>query len=193
MEHRNGTMTAGEAAKRGRGWPRLALLAALAAGGCASQGGQDIGSITPPSATASAAPSMIPATAQAGPPPVQTVAGQTVSRLPSPGAYTLNAEELGLGCKKLSGRMAVRIVQVRDFKSREQTTQLARSLQTAAKPMFGGSGEGTDPDGRYARDRAMLEAYNQRLIEKQCPSYDLEAELSPGAKSPPRLRPAKKP
>jgi hypothetical protein len=39
----------------------------------------------------------------------------------------------------------------------------------------------------------MLEAYNQRLAEKNCPNFDLEAELSPDAKDPPRTRSVAKP
>lgn len=104
----------------------------------------------------------------------------------------MTAEEMELDCKKLTGRMAVRIVQVRDFQTRTQSTSLSRSIQTAVKPAYGGSGEGTDPDGRYARDRAMLDAYNQRLAEKNCANFDLNAELDPNAKDPPRTRPLKK-
>lgn len=114
--------------------------------------------------------------------------GQTVSRLPSPGGYQLSADELSLDCKKLTGRTAVRIVQIRDFQSRTQATYLARGMQTAFKPANGGRGEGSDPDGRYTRDRAQLEAYNQRLAEKNCPNFDLTAELNPAAKDPPRTR-----
>lgn len=151
-----------------RSWKALgsAGCAAVLLGACASQ-------------TASLAP------------PVSPVA-ETVSRLPPSGGYTLTEKELALDCRTLTGRMAVRIVQIRDFQTRSQTTSLSRGLQTAAKPAFGGSGEGTDPYGRYARDRAQLEAYNQRLAEKNCANFDLDAELAPGAKEPPRTRSLKK-
>jgi hypothetical protein len=125
-------------------------------------------------------------------PPASSLTAETVTRLPSGGGYTLTAEEMGLDCRKLTGRMAVRIVQVRDFQTRTQTTSLSRGIQTAMKPAYGGHGEGTDPYGRYARDRAQLEAYNQRLAEKNCANFDLDAELAPGAKDPPRTRPLKK-
>lgn len=148
-----------------------AASAALLLGACASQ----TASIAPP-------------TSALGPSP----AAQTVTQLPAAGAYTMTAEEMELDCKKLTGRMAVRIVQVRDFQTRTQSTSLSRSIQTAVKPAYGGSGEGTDPDGRYARDRAMLDAYNQRLAEKNCANFDLNAELDPNAKDPPRTRPLKK-
>ncbi|WP_334146564.1 hypothetical protein [Hyphomicrobium sp.] len=127
-------------------------------------------------------------------PPTSSVtpAAETVARLPSAGGYTLSPEEQALDCRKLTGRMAVRIVQIRDFQTRTQATSLSRNLQVAAKPVYGGSGEGSDPYARYARDRAQLEAYNQRLAEKNCPNFDLEAELAPGAKDPPHTRPLKK-
>jgi hypothetical protein len=127
-------------------------------------------------------------------PPTSSVtpAAETVTRLPSAGGYALSAEEQALDCRKLTGRMAVRIVQIRDFQTRTQATSLSRSLQVAAKPVYGGSGEGSDPYARYTRDRAQLEAYNQRLAEKNCPNFDLEAELAPGAKDPPHTRPLKK-
>lgn len=146
-----------------------AALATLMLGACASQ----TGSIAPPTASIS--------------PPAETV-----SRLPPAAGYQLKPEELALDCRALTGRMAVRIVQIRDFQTRTQTTSLSRGLQSAAKPAFGGSGEGTDPDGRYARDRAMLNAYNQRLAAQNCANFDLDAELAPGATGPPRTRPLKK-
>ncbi|WP_333795397.1 hypothetical protein [Hyphomicrobium sp.] len=151
-----------------------ATLAALLLGACASQtdGIQlPTASITPPS---------------------PAVPAETVTRLPSRGGYQLTAEELDLDCRKLTGRMAVRIVQIRDFQSRVLTTSLSRGLQSAARPAFGGSGEGSDPEGRYARDRAMLEAYNQRLADQNCANFDLDAELAPGATDPPRTRPLRR-
>jgi len=113
---------------------------------------------------------------------------ETVSKLPAAGGYQLSQDELGLDCKKITGRMAVRIVQIRDFQVRSRTTALSRGMQSATNPVFGGTLEGSDPDGRYARDRAQLEAYNQRLAEKKCPNFDLAAELAPDAKDPPRVR-----
>lgn len=144
----------------------LAALATLVLGACASQ----TGGITPPTSPLA----------------------ETVTQLPATAAYQMTPDDLALDCKKLTGRMAVRIVQIRDFQTRQQTTSLSRGIQTAVKPAFGGSGEGSDPDGRYARDRAMLEAYNQRLAEKNCANFDLGAELAPGADEPPRTRPLKK-
>lgn len=138
-------------------------------GACASE----TGSVAPPSASLA---------------PV----AETVTRLPPAGGYQMKPEELALDCRKLTGRMAVRIVQIRDFQTRSRATSLSRGIQAAAKPAFGGSGEGSDPDARYARDRAMLEAYNRRLAEKNCANFDLDAELDPSATGPPRTRPLRK-
>jgi hypothetical protein len=159
--------------------PRFVALATLGLSACASQSGDLAGGPITPSVT----------------PVVETAStsvqvAETVSRLPS--GYQLTPEEQELPCKKLTGRMAVRIVQIRDFQTRTQASQIARSLQTATKPLYGGRGEGSDPEGRYAHDVAVLHAYNQRLAEKKCPDFDLEKELAPGATELPRTRPVKK-
>jgi hypothetical protein len=151
------------------------ILAALAVGlaGCASQSA----SMMPPSAMIT----------QTGSNP----GAETVSALPPPGTadgYQLTASELDLNCKQLTGRTAVRIVQLRDYASRAKTTALSRSIQGASSTMLGGTMAGVDPDGRYVKDRAMLAAYNKRLVEKNCPSFDLETELDPSATEPPRVR-----
>lgn len=95
------------------------------------------------------------------------------------GSYQLSADELELDCKKLSGRMQIRILEIRDFHERATATFAARALQSGATSVFGGPSAGTDPKGAYARDRAMLDAYNRQLIAKGCKSYDLDAELKP--------------
>ena len=153
-----------------------AVAAALLLGACASQtGGLSPTAMSPahPITTAAIAP-----------------ANKTVARLPSPstGGYQMTADDLSLDCKKLTGRMAIRIVQIRDFQNRNQASSLARGIQTAWQPANGGRGEGSDPTGRYAQDRAKLEAYNQRLAAQDCPNFDLAAELAPDAKDPPRTR-----
>lgn len=166
--------------------PALAAfaLAGLALAGCASQGTDVAGPVVPVTTGAN------PPAPGAAPPAAPVV--QTVSQLPAPGAYQLTEEERGLGCKRLTGRMAVRIVQIRDYQSRSHASGLARSIQASVKPMFGGPGQGADPAATYAHDRAKLEAYNQELARRQCPNFDLDAELAPGAKDPPRTRPTRK-
>lgn len=99
--------------------------------------------------------------------------------LKADGTYELGPEELALDCKKLSGRMQVRILQLRDAGERKRSTDIARGLQTASNAAFGGSSYGTDPDGEHRRDRAILNAYNRQLAAKGCKTYDLDAELRP--------------
>lgn len=140
----------------------FAALAALALSACASQSGELAAPVTP--------------------------VAETVAKLPPAAGYQMKPDELALDCKKLTGRMAVRIVQIRDYQTRRQTTALSRTIQTTSTSVLGGSYEGSDPDGRYARDRAQLEAYNQRLAAKNCANFDLNKELDPAAKEPPRTR-----
>lgn len=91
----------------------------------------------------------------------------------------LTAEERALGCKKITGRMQVRILQIRDHSTRSKSSSISRGLQSAVEPIFGGNGQGKDPDGKFAADRAKLEAMNGLLREKNCASFDLKAELQP--------------
>ena len=167
---------------------RSHLTAALAAsllGACASQGNDLTTSSLgpPPQETSASQPS-------AGLAP----AAQTVSRLPSEGGYQLTAAERDMDCRTLTGRMAVRIMQLRDYENRVQASLVSRAIQSTTSPVFFGSGAGAglDPDGRYRRDRAQLVAYNGLLAEKQCANFDLDAELKPGAKEPPRTRTSKR-
>lgn len=106
--------------------------------------------------------------------------GQKAPDRHKPGqAYELTAAEKGLNCKQLTGRMQLRILQTRDTVQRNDSSALGRGMQSAAVPIFGGTAHGTDPDADFARDRAVLEAYNQQLAAKKCPAYDLDAELRP--------------
>lgn len=106
-------------------------------------------------------------------------------------AYVLSADELALDCKKLTGRMQVRIRQLRSESADPATSELSRGLQAATKPIFGGSERGIDPAAAMSRDRIMLEAYNARLKQKGCPVFDLGAALAGGQPRP--VKPAKPP
>lgn len=94
------------------------------------------------------------------------------------GVYHLSAEELSYTCKKLTGRMQVRILQIRDYEQSKGTSLLSRGLETAGG-LFYGPSKGGDSPARYREDRAMLEAFNRRLAEKKCKTFDLDAELRP--------------
>jgi hypothetical protein len=95
----------------------------------------------------------------------------------SPLAYQLNERELKYDCKKLTGVMQVRILQIRDYDPSQKASMVARGVQSVATPIWGGTTAGIDPDGQYRKDLAMLEAYNNRLASKNCKTFDLSAEL----------------
>jgi hypothetical protein len=93
--------------------------------------------------------------------------------------YVLSPQELKLSCRKLTGRMQVRILQIRDHEQRARASAASRWAQQAAMSLYGGSRHGVNPDAEYRRDRAVLEAYNRQLAAKRCKTFDLEAELTP--------------
>jgi hypothetical protein len=103
--------------------------------------------------------------------------GVTTGALQGSG-YQLSEEELKFDCKKLTGTMQIRILQMRGYDTNKKTSAASRSLQSLTTPIFGGTKEGIDPDGQYLKDRAMLEAYNRQLGVKQCKTFDLDAELA---------------
>jgi len=94
------------------------------------------------------------------------------------GAYQLSADELKYDCRKLTGLMQIRILQIRGYDANKQASAAARNMQSIATPIWGGTKEGVDPDAQYRRDLAMLQAYNARLASKQCKTFDLTAELA---------------
>jgi hypothetical protein len=92
--------------------------------------------------------------------------------------YNLTPQELGYSCKKLTGVMQVRILQVRNYDPSTNGSMAARGVQSVATPVFGGTTVGIDPVGQHQRDLAMLQAYNAQLAKKNCATFDLAAELS---------------
>lgn len=135
----------------------LAVLASVLACGCASKNVD-----TPPNLVSDI------------PPPSD---GVTTGALQGSG-YQLSEEELKFDCKKLTGTMQIRILQMRGYDTNKKTSAASRSLQSLTTPIFGGTKEGVDPDGQYLKDRAMLDAYNRQLAVKQCKTFDIDAELA---------------
>jgi len=111
----------------------------------------------------------------------------------APASYQLSEQEKKYDCKKLTGLMQVRILQIRDYDPRAKSSLASRGLQTVTTPIWGGTTAGLDPDGQYRKDRAMLEAYNRQLAAKKCKTFDLAAELERrGPQDMPRPKDAKK-
>ena len=106
--------------------------------------------------------------------------------------YTLSAEELKYDCRKLTGHMQVRILQLRSTRGDTKTTELSRNMQQAATPWVAGTTRGINPDGDNARDLSMLKALNAQLAAKNCPVYDLDTDLKPGATGTPHPVPKPK-
>ena len=129
-----------------------AAIAVLSFAGCAGSGTGLTSGISPPESEPSYSPS---------------------------GGYVLSADEQQMDCKKLTGRMQIRILEIRDYNERQQATMLSRALQSGVALVTGGSKTGSDPNGDFTRDRAMLAAYNKQLAAKDCKTYDLDAELKP--------------
>jgi hypothetical protein len=83
-----------------------------------------------------------------------------------------------LSCKQLSGRIKVSVMELRGFKERNQASAFSRGIQSGFAATFGNVSHGVDPQGDYDAKVAELRTYNQRLVEKGCKSYDLDAELA---------------
>lgn len=99
----------------------------------------------------------------------------------APAVYALNDEERALDCKKLTGRMQVRILQARDYEVRNQTSAASQALQKAVVMAGSNATQGLNPSADHAKDRAQIEAYNQRLAELKCKTFNLDDELRPKA------------
>ncbi len=83
-----------------------------------------------------------------------------------------------LSCKQIAGRMQIRIMQVRGFSERQQSSSLSRGLQSGLAATFGNVSHGADPQGENSADIKQLQEENLRLVAKGCKSYDLNAELA---------------
>ncbi len=70
-------------------------------------------------------------------------------------------------CKKVTGQMQVRILQIRGFDA-------SKAQGSTIASMFGAK----SPADRYAAEKAWLEASNAKLAEKNCATFDLAKELS---------------
>lgn len=132
------------------------IFLALAAGlsGCASQTSSDV---------------------------LSTGASAPVAAQASP--YQLTADEMKDNCKALTGRMQVRLLQMRASRGQSPETGVSRTMQTAAATVFGGTTAGTDPGAQYARDLGVMRAYNERLRALKCATFDIDAELTPNPSS----------
>ena len=143
-----------------------ALGVALLASACA----QAMPGYTPPSAKLDRIKSMAP----------------TGGGFDGAGVYALTDQERQLDCKRLTGSITIKILQMRDAGNRTKPSAIASKTQATVQPIFGGTTYGHDLAADLRRDRARLEALNGQLVAKKCPAFDLDAELAPGNTNPPR-------
>lgn len=132
--------------------------------------------------TGCAANNLEPVTAAAGFVPAASGDGniQTVAAT----GYERTAEEHDYDCKRLTGRLQIRILELRSRLSDVQTSALSRSLNTAGSGAFGGTHFGLDPKSDRVHDIAQIKAFNDELMAKKCRSFDLAKALT-GTDLPP--------
>ncbi|HRD78489.1 MAG TPA: hypothetical protein PK264_21545 [Hyphomicrobiaceae bacterium] len=131
-------------------------------------------------ACAQAAPGYEPPTARnakrlaqpdPGPPGVVTPAG-----------YVLSDSEKRYDCKKLTGIIQIKILQLREPASRPVPSAIAKTGPAIGGPLFGS--KAPDPAEERATEIARLRAYNTALGEKKCRTFDIDAELTKAAAAP---------
>ncbi|MBA4130942.1 MAG: hypothetical protein C0519_05915 [Hyphomicrobium sp.] len=110
-----------------------------------------------------------------------------------PQGYALSAEEKALDCRRLTGRIQVRLLALRGETYKIQPSAAAQSMRSATSAALG-TDTAKNAAVRTATDRPVLEAYNARLVELGCPSFDLgkELEARPSAPTPYPTIPARK-
>lgn len=101
------------------------------------------------------------------------------------GVYHLTEQEQKLDCKQLNGSITVKIVQMRAAGDRVQPSAASNAVRTVMTPLKGGTTYAQDTAVDYRQDRARLETLNRRLAEKNCRTFDVDAELKPGNKAQP--------
>jgi hypothetical protein len=111
--------------------------------------------------------------------------------LPQP--HTLSAEEKALDCRRLTGRIQVRLLALRGEDYKAQPSAAAAAMRTATSAALG-TDTAKNASARSATDRPMLDTYNARLVELGCPSFDIgkELEARPSAPTPYPTIPARK-
>lgn len=109
------------------------------------------------------------------------------------GVYQMSGEELAMDCKRLTGRMQIRILQLREMLQTNKSSSFSNGLRETAAPVTGlllgkTTAYSNDPVKRRNEDVAMLTAYNKQLAVKGCKTYNLDAELNakPGSLDLPR-------
>ncbi len=102
------------------------------------------------------------------------------------GRYVLSAHERKLPCSRLRGRIQLRVLEIRDRATKRQPTLVSRAIRSTANSIPGWHRKTPALGGRY--DLAVLTAYNNRLGQLGCATYDIATELSPGERDKWQIR-----
>lgn len=102
----------------------------------------------------------------------------------------LSEADVGLNCKKMAGRMKIRLLELRGGGPSRKSSDLAQGMHSAVVPLFGGTQRGADASSDVSRDIAKLKAMNEIMTSRKCPHYDIDAELAQPstARSPQLIR-----
>lgn len=117
---------------------------------------------------------------------ITTAAGPADAAAPAPAS----AEDAEADCKRLAGKVQLRLLEVRNGLSPEESSLLSRSIQSAGA-VVGGSTQGLNTNTSLARELADLEAANNQLVQRNCRSFDIAKaltgeEIVPAASIPPK-------
>ncbi len=95
------------------------------------------------------------------------------------------AEEDEFDCEKLTGRMQIRILELRSQHASQKASGLSKGMESIIKPILSG-GTPTDFDARTVADVRQLKDDNDKLAANDCPAFDLEKDLTarPSAPTP---------
>ena len=111
---------------------------------------------------------------------VSDIQTSTVPRqVATDGSYRLSKEEHALPCNKINGRIQLRILHLRHLNHGDQPSSISQSMRqtTNAVGVWSAPNSAAAPQTRD-RDLALLEAYNRRLAELNCPTFDIKADLA---------------
>lgn len=105
-------------------------------------------------------------------------------------AAPASAEDAEADCKRLAGKVQLRLLEVRSGMSPEESSLLSRTMQSAGA-VLGGSTQGLVANTSLAREVAELDDANKQLAERNCRSFDIAKALTgdetvPAATIPPR-------
>lgn len=112
-----------------------------------------------------------------------TQSTSSLQNAPNEKKYSLSEEELKLDCRKLTGRTQVRIMASRGADLKDAPSAASQTFGFLANSLLGSNYNSVS---QMSNDRLILEAYNKRLGELGCKSFDLDKELAnrPSAPTP---------